>query len=226
MSNLLGKSIFLVVISLFISAGFGNEVMTDRCSADVAIVPDYNARPDAFGTIILTRGLNGWSNWTPPFKVSLRGGGKLKRGYIRWWCNSTIGNWMDPGTWRPNIDYGKTVLCAVNTVAYVYGGREEEGKKALETCSGAVKGVGSSAWNGWTPERSRCNNRSTKIRARLGPNRLLQIECMGHDHSNVESELLNYFSVQDQTSLSQAELDEAVKKAKEAVEEALKDAGY
>ena len=36
-----------------------------------------------------------------------------------------------------------------------------------------------SSWEGWTPERSRCDNRSTKIRARLGKGRLLQIECLG-----------------------------------------------
>jgi hypothetical protein len=31
----------------------------------------------------------------------------------------------------------------------------------------------------WWKERSRCNDRSTKIRARLGPKRLLEIECLG-----------------------------------------------
>lgn len=31
---------------------------------------------------------------------------------------------------------------------------------------------------GWIPERSRCNNKSNRIRARLGPDRRLQIKCM------------------------------------------------
>ena len=34
-------------------------------------------------------------------------------------------------------------------------------------------------WNAWTAERSRCGDHSTRIRVRLGLNRLVQIECMG-----------------------------------------------
>lgn len=32
---------------------------------------------------------------------------------------------------------------------------------------------------GWTPERSRCGDHSTRIRARLGSDRLRQTECLG-----------------------------------------------
>jgi hypothetical protein len=37
--------------------------------------------------------------------------------------------------------------------------------------------IGSSAFEGWTPEQSRCANHSTLIRVRLGPDRLMQTEC-------------------------------------------------
>jgi hypothetical protein len=84
-------------------------------------------------------------------------------GRIRWYCNSTKGNWADPGTWRV-----KSVDVGVKT--------NEQGD-ATPTVS--IK-LTDSSWKGWTPERSRCDNRSTKIRARLGPNRLLQIECLGN----------------------------------------------
>ena len=45
------------------------EVMTDRCSAEVALVPSYDARPDTPATIVLKRGSNGSTPWTPPFTV-------------------------------------------------------------------------------------------------------------------------------------------------------------
>ncbi len=138
------------------------EVMTDRCSAEVAFVPTFNARPDSPGTIILKRGRDGRTNWTPPFTVGLGGSG-----HIRWWCHSTTGNMFDPGTWR-------ITDLMVGTKCEIFA------DGTPENChpDGSIK-FGSSAWNGWTPERSRCGNRSRKIRARLGPKRLLQIECLG-----------------------------------------------
>jgi hypothetical protein len=134
-----------------------NEVMTDRCSAAVAIVPDYDSLPDAPGTIILVRDKNGRSEWTPPFTVKLG-----PDGHIRWWCNSTKGNWADPGTWRV-----QSVEASVKL--------DEKGDVQPSV---TIK-LTDSSWKGWTPERSRCDNRSTRIRARLGPDRLLQIECLG-----------------------------------------------
>jgi hypothetical protein len=135
----------------------GNEVMTDRCSAAVAIVPSYDARPDAPGTVVLVRDKNGQTDWTPPFTVRLG-----PSGHIRWWCNSTTGNWADPGTWRVK---GAGI-----------GVKQDEKGDLQPTVSIQLT---DSSWKGWTPERSRCDNRSTKIRARLGPDRLLQIECLG-----------------------------------------------
>jgi len=55
------------------------EVMTDRCSAEVAIVPSYDARPETPSTIVLKRGSNGSAPWTPPFTVKLG-----DAGHIRW----------------------------------------------------------------------------------------------------------------------------------------------
>ena len=138
------------------------EVMTDRCSAEVAIVPSYEVRPDTPGTIILKRKPDGTTPWTPPFKVQ-RGGS----GHIRWWCHSTTGNAFDPGTWRIQE-------LSVGTECEIFA----DGTPQSCRPDGGLK-LGSSAWNGWTPERSRCGNRSTLIRARLGPSRLLQIECLG-----------------------------------------------
>ena len=138
------------------------EIMTDRCSAEVAFVPTFNARPDSPNTIILKRGRNGKTNWTPPFTVGLGGSG-----HIRWWCHSTTGNMFDPGTWR-------ITDLMVGTKCEIFA------DGTPENChpDGSIK-FGSSAWNGWTPERSRCGDRSRNIRARLGPKRLLQIECLG-----------------------------------------------
>jgi len=134
-----------------------NEVMTDRCSKGVAIVPNYDAKPDAPGTVFLVRDKNGRTEWTPPFTVKLG-----PNGHIRWWCNSTAGNIFDPGTWRIK--------------SAEVGAKFDDKGKATPTVS--IK-LTDSSWKGWTPERSRCDNRSTKIRARLGPDRLLEIECLG-----------------------------------------------
>ncbi len=138
------------------------EVMTDRCSAEVAIVPSYVDQPETEGTIILKRAQNGTTEWTPPFTVKLS-----SAGHIRWWCHSTTGNVFDPGTWRlKGLQVG--TKCEIFADGRPESCRPDAG---LE--------VGSSAWKGWTPERSRCDDRSNRIRARLGPGRLLQIECLG-----------------------------------------------
>lgn len=137
------------------------EVMTDRCSSNVSIPPSYDAPPNTQGAVILNRGPNSSTNWTAPFRVQLGGSG-----HIRWWCQSTTGNWFDVGTWR--IDE-----LQVGTVCDVNGNGSSNCRPNLK-----IK-LGSSAWNGWTPERSRCGNRSTLIRARISSHRLLQIECLG-----------------------------------------------
>ncbi len=48
---------------------------------------------------------------------------------------------------------------------------------AVGACAKAIK-ITSSAFQGWTAERSRCDNRSRKMRARLGPDRKLETECL------------------------------------------------
>lgn len=111
---------FLITLLVIVTTSFSisaNEVMTDRCSQEVIIVPYYNAKPGTAGQVRLKRGKDGRTEWTDPFKVKLS-----KNGRIRWYCGS---------------------------------GRD------------------------WTAERSRCNDRSTLIRARLGKGRLLNIECLG-----------------------------------------------
>ncbi len=157
---------FLAVATLYLlsmaSVASANEVMTDRCSAEVAIVPSYDVGPDTPGTIVLKRDASGNTSWTPPFRVRLGGSG-----HIRWWCHSTSGNMFDPGTWRIQE-------LQVGTKCEIYA----DGSPQSCRPDGGIK-LGSSAWNGWTPERSRCDNRSTLVRARLGNNRLLQIECLG-----------------------------------------------
>jgi hypothetical protein len=107
---------FCMALAAIINAD--REMMTERCSGTVAIVPSYDDMPSTPGTVILKRGTNGFSEWKH-VTVKLN-----PDGYIRWWCHS-------------------------------------EGE-------------------GWTKERSRCGNRSTKIRARLGAWRELQIECLGN----------------------------------------------
>lgn len=151
-----------VVLTLTASPVATREVMTDRCGAEVAIVPSFDARPDTAGAIILKRASNGSTDWTPPFTVGLG-----SRGHIRWWCHSTTGNFFDPGTWRIQE-------LTVGTKCQIFADGSPESCRP----DGNIK-LSSSAWNGWTAERSRCGDRSTKIRARLGPGRLLQIECLG-----------------------------------------------
>lgn len=164
MTNLI-RLVAAITIGLAVTGlpAHANEIMTDRCSAEVAIVPSFDDRPDTIGTIILKRQPNGSTDWSPPFTVRLR-----RSGHIRWWCHSTTGNFFDPGTWRI-----KDLSVGVGCKTFADG--------QPESC-GPAPGIklGSSAWNGWTPERSRCGNRTNKIRARLGPGRLLQIECLGH----------------------------------------------
>ena len=106
-----------IPVALFVSgeASAKNEVMTDRCSAEVAIVPSYGDKPNTPGTVLLQRGPDGRTEWTPPFTVRLSNAGR-----IRWWCHSTRGNWLDPGTWRvKNVDAEGVVKCLTGVGAAV-----------------------------------------------------------------------------------------------------------
>lgn len=151
------------------------ETMDDDCSADVAIVSHYDATPNGLGTQILRRGEEGRAGWTRPFRVNLG-----KDGHVRWWCNSTTGNWADPGTWRlPNLKFDVKCLSelASGLIDAISGDFE---KAAGKLCSPFENlEFGSSAVNDWTPERSRCRDRSNLIRARLGSGDRLDIQCLG-----------------------------------------------
>lgn len=171
------------ILSIAAPASAG-EVMKDRCSADVSIVPSYNDGPVKPGAVLLTRGSGGSTDWSKPFRVQTGGSGLTGGGYIRWWCHSTTGNIFDPGTWRPEFDYAKLAACIIGGAGTIVGDESKQkpdksSEDLIKNCAGAVKKLGSSAKQGWTPERSRCDNRSTLVRARLGPNRLLEIECLG-----------------------------------------------
>lgn len=170
------RSVVFLPVLLMPTVVLANEVMTDRCSADVSIVYNYGDKPLTNGAVLLHRGPNGWSDWTPPFRVTLS-----KDGYIRWWCNSTTGNWLDPGTWRWRD--GAVVGVDCNWGGYYPGDEtiKPYPKKLGGHCDPIRKfPLTTSNWQGWTAERSRCKNRSTLIRARLGPDRVLNIECLGH----------------------------------------------
>lgn len=180
----LPASILTTTILTTASPAFAGEIMKDRCSSEVAIVPSYNAQPMTPGTVLLTRDAGGQTPWSKPFRVQTGGGGLTGSGFIRWWCHSTTGNIFDPGTWRPEFDFAKLAICVSDGIGVIFGDEknttaDSKSKDLAKNCIGAVKKIGSSAKNGWTPERSRCDNRSTLIRARLGPNRLLEIECLG-----------------------------------------------
>jgi hypothetical protein len=147
------------------------EVMTDRCSAAVAFAPNYDAaRPLMKGAIVLQRGKNGWSAWSAPFEVQTS-----EDGFIRWWCHSTIGNTFDLGTTHVSFNAGGVIGCLTAVGAAVLS--DGTGAPSLAGCAQAVT-FKTSAVNGWTPERSRCDSHSHRIRARLGPDRLLQTQCL------------------------------------------------
>ncbi|HYZ24632.1 MAG TPA: hypothetical protein VE690_20980 [Rhodopila sp.] len=144
--------------------------MTDRCSAEVAIPIQYDGHPDSAGTVILKRDAAGTTPWSPPIKVETD-----SDGHVRWWCHSTTGNWADAGTWRVSFNSDGVVGCLVAIGSTIASDGGAGG--SLTACLKLVK-LGSSAFKGWTPERSRCNDHSNVIRARLGPDRLLQTECL------------------------------------------------
>jgi hypothetical protein len=153
----------LAAAPILTASAASKEVLTDRCSDEVSIVAFYDALPGSSKAFLVKRPPGGETAWTPAITVRLS-----KAGYFRWWCHSTTGNAFDPGTWRIE-DISAGIKCHIFT----------DGTPEKCEPDGNIK-IGSSAWNGWTPEESRCKDRSTKIRVQLGRNRLLQIECLGH----------------------------------------------
>lgn len=142
------------------AASAKNEIMTDRCSHEVTIV-NWGNGPNPAGEPVFLKRHNGKTGWTSPFTVKLS-----DDGHIRWWCHSTKGNAFDAGTWRL-----KNVYAGYGCKLYADNSTEDCGPNGSFS-------IGSSEWKGWTPERSRCSNRSNRIRARLDGNRKLLIECL------------------------------------------------
>jgi hypothetical protein len=175
MGAIMIKHVLAIVIVFSFSCMFVSqakaEILTDRCSNEVAYSPTYDAKvPLAKGAIVLKRGKDGWSPWSEPFEVKTG-----DDGFIRWWCHSTIGDEFDPGTWRVGVNAGGIIACASAVGVTVLS--DGTGAPSLAGCAKVVT-LKSSAVNGWTPERSRCSAHSNRIRARLGPDRLLQTECL------------------------------------------------
>jgi len=154
---------------------WAGEVLTDRCSGDVAIV-NWGDAPNSGGhTLILHRDSSGYTQWTQPFSVNLS-----SDGFVRWWCHSETGNWADPGTWEiREVQLG--VQCDMNA-------------NDVQGCLPNPQAqISNSVWNGWTAERSRCDSHSNRFMARLGPDRLLQMVCQ--DNSvGVSTSALGYTS--------------------------------
>lgn len=140
------------------------EVMTDRCSGEVAFTPVYNTAPTTHGTVILKRQHDGYS---PETTVNVT---PATDGHVRWWCHSTEGNVFDPGTWVLNTSSKALTGCLLSIATPIEAGKVGQCAKVIT--------VSSSAFDGWTPEESRCKNHSGHLRARLGPDRLLTTECL------------------------------------------------
>ncbi|MBX3263494.1 MAG: hypothetical protein KF782_27735 [Labilithrix sp.] len=143
----------------------GLERMKDYCSGDVIISRRYDGAILEDGAILLSRDARPGSDppsfqWSNPFEVT-----PSRDGFIRWWCKSTKGNWLDPGTWR------------VEKLSLGVKAKEQDDGSYEEKFKVDVK-LGSSAQKGWTPERSRCDNKSGRLRARLGKDNRLRIECL------------------------------------------------
>ena len=137
-----------------------SETIVDRCSADVYISPEYSNDLSLGEGIVLKRAGSGYTPWSPLMPAN----GDT---WIRWWCHSTTGNWADPGTWR--ITGGEVLLqCSGGDI----GSSDVSCKPTGSVNLGLFSQVG------WTAQRSRCDSNHTKaISARLGPNRLLEIQC-------------------------------------------------
>ncbi len=142
-----------------------SETMTERCSAEVSFPRLYGDAPNAPGAIILVRRRDGWTDWSGVFKRGLDGSH-----HLRWYCHSTTGNWADPGTWQL---HDSSFACSATGTANSSGGYDI--KPSCDTPSVHIRTIDA---NGWTAERSRCNSRTDYFRARLGPRRLLEIQCI------------------------------------------------
>lgn len=67
--------------------------MTDRCSADTYVSQDCNDQFPPTRGVLLMQGADGRTPWSDALPVA-------GHTYIRWWCHSTTGDLLDPGTYR------------------------------------------------------------------------------------------------------------------------------
>ena len=163
LKRVVGAGTVLGGMTLLTASSAGSpEVLTDRCSGEVVFAPSFDAKPTAHGAVVLKRQNDGYSP-VSTFNVK-----PDKDGHVRWWCHSTTGNVFDPGTWRVHVDGNALKACLISVAAPV----------GLEAACLKTITLSSSAFEGWTPERSRCENHSSHLRARLGPDRLLTTECL------------------------------------------------
>lgn len=142
-----------------------HEVMTDRCGGEVAFPSAYDARVGATGTIVLKRGRDG----TSPTATFSRTTGD--DGHVRWYCHDATGDTFDPGAWRVSFDGKALTACLFSTNLVDHPATPSPCLKTIV--------VPPSTFQGWTAARSRCGDRSTRLRARLGADRLLEIACLG-----------------------------------------------
>jgi hypothetical protein len=145
------------------------ETMTDRCSGEVSFPPVYGGSPTELGGVVLKRGTNGYSDWTGIFTAGLDGSG-----HVRWYCHSTAGNFIDPGTW---VLRDSGLGCTFSGNGTTTTGNDPNKAGANVSCTTTVN-LQSTDTAGWTAEQSRCNDHTNNFRARLGPNRLLETLCV------------------------------------------------
>jgi hypothetical protein len=151
------------------ATGTDPVVLTERCSGDVFISDRYDATNHpksgiSEGGLYLTRG----QKPSASLSAKLSGETRVDQRRIRWWCNSTKGNWADPGTWRVSNGYIE-VGCGTDLATGEAKGCTP-GKSSI--------GLASSAVGDWTPERSACPYPVRAISARLDYERLLEIRCL------------------------------------------------
>ncbi len=146
------------------------ETLTERCSGDVYFPQSYGDSPINGRYTQLKRPASGYTPWTSTFYSAPN-----QDGFVRWWCYTTKQGLFDIFG-GGGISVGGTTITGV-----IVGGGCDYGPDGLVNCKPSIDittdDKPKSEYN-WTAERSRCDNHSGYLRARLGPNRLLQIQCM------------------------------------------------
>jgi len=172
------KMTLLTFFMALVAITDAGEVMLDKCGQMVAIVPSYDDTPNTPGTVIL-RGDNahaGITELTHPFTVK-----SSPEGRIRWWCQPADGKLFVPeGTWRINRKKPFIGLSGGSVDVSVTDFSDYGLLPPRPSTVSTGLTFTSSVWKGWTKEKSRCDDRSTRIRARLRQDRVLQIECLGN----------------------------------------------